>query len=183
MVLSSLDRELLLSVARQALESRVFRFPPPDPACSGPLALRCGVFVSIHNGDHLRGCLGSLSGDAPLARTLPHLGAAVADSDPRFPAVAAAELPHLHVELSLLTPERRIGTLDDIEVGRHGLIVEQGRARGLLLPQVATEYAWDRETFVEHTCIKAGLAPGAWKNGARLHTFEALVFSERPCPT
>ncbi len=89
------------------------------------------------------------------------------------------ELPLLHIEISLLTPERPIASIEDIEIGRHGLIVEHGRARGLLLPQVATEHAWDRETFLDHTCIKAGLPPDAWKTGARILVFEAHVFSER----
>jgi AmmeMemoRadiSam system protein A len=183
MRISVVDQELLLSIARQALEARVFALPPPDVACTGPLALRCGAFVSIHNGDDLRGCLGRLTSDMPLARTLPHLAAAVADSDPRFPPVNAAELPRLHLEISLLALERRISSVDEIEVGRHGLIVEQGRARGVLLPQVAIEHGWDRAVFVEHTCMKAGLAPNAWRNGARLHVFEAEVFSEVPCAT
>ena len=89
-----------------------------------------------------------------------------------------SELPLLQIEISLLTPERPIASIDEIEVGRHGLVVEHGYARGLLLPQVATEHAWTRETFLEHTCIKAGLPRDAWKNGARFRVFEAHVFSE-----
>jgi AmmeMemoRadiSam system protein A len=173
------DEELLLLwIARQALEARVACLGVPEVVCVGPLALRCGAFVSIHNGADLRGCLGRLTTDSPLGRTLVHLGGAVADSDPRFPPVSPAELPRLHIEISLLTPERPIASIDQIDVGRHGLIVEYGRSRGLLLPQVATEYAWDRETFVAHTCIKAGLPRDAWKSGARFHVFEAHVFSE-----
>jgi len=177
-MISEVDQPLLLSVARQALEARVGRLRAPDVICVGPLGLRCGAFVSIHRGQALRGCLGRLSSDSPLGRTLVHLGGAVADSDPRFAPVTPEELPLLHLEISLLTPERSVAAIDEIDVGRHGLIVEQGRARGLLLPQVATDHAWDRETFVEQTCIKAGLPRDAWKNGARLHLFEAHVFSE-----
>lgn len=182
-MISEGDQTLLLSVARQALEARVARLRPPEVVCVGPLALRCGAFVSVHIGEELRGCLGRVTADSPLGRTLVHLGGAVADSDPRFAPVTSAELPRLHVEISLLTPERPVATIDDIEVGRHGLIVEHGGARGLLLPQVATEHNWDRESFLEHTCVKAGLPRDAWRNGARFHVFEAHVFSENGWPT
>src|SRR6185295_12778382 len=113
---------------------------PPEVVCTGPLALRRGAFVSIHSGNDLRGCLGRLTADAPLGRTVAHLGGALADSDPRFAAVAPQELPSLHIEISVLTPERPVTTIEDIEIGRHGLIVEQGSVRGLLLPQVAIEH-------------------------------------------
>jgi AmmeMemoRadiSam system protein A len=168
----------LLAIARQALEARVAGLVVSDLACTGPLALRCGAFVSIHRGPALRGCLGRLTVDDPLGKTLLHLGGAVAHCDPRFPPVTADELGSLHIEISLLTPERPVASIDEIDVGRHGLIVEHGRARGLLLPQVAAEHAWDRETFLEHTCIKAGLPRTAWQAGARILVFEAVVFSE-----
>ena len=172
------DQFLLLSLARQALEARVAGFGVPDVQCVGPLALRCGAFVSIHHGDDLRGCLGRLTSDWPLGRTIVHLGGAVADRDPRFPPVMPSELSRLQIEISLLTPERPVASVDDIKVGRHGLVVEHGYARGLLLPQVAADHDWSRETFLEHTCIKAGLPRDAWKNGARIHVFEAHVFAE-----
>ena len=177
-MISEVEEKELLALAREALESRVAGNRPPDVTCTGPRALRCGAFVSIHCGDDLRGCLGRLTVNSPLGKTIVHLGGAVADSDPRFPPVTAGELPSLQIEISLLTPERPIVSIDEIEVGRHGLIIEHGHARGLLLPQVATEHAWDRETFLEHTCIKAGLPPGAWRSGARILVFEARVFSE-----
>jgi|ERR1051325_8709150 AmmeMemoRadiSam system protein A len=170
------DQPLLLSVAWQALEARVAGLGTPEVQCVGPLALRCGAFVSIHKGSDLRGCLGRLSADWALGRTLAHLGGAVADRDPRFPPVTVSELPLLQIEISLLTPERPVASLEEIEIGRHGLIVEHGYARGLLLPQVATDHQWDRTTFLEHACIKAGLPRDAWKTGARIHIFEAHVF-------
>jgi len=177
-MISEADEKLLLSVARQALEARVTGHRPPQVVCIGPLALRCGAFVSIHKGDELRGCLGRLTSDSPLGATLVHLGGAVADSDPRFPAVHPDELALLHVEISLLTPERPVSSIDEITIGQHGVIVEQGRSRGLLLPQVATDRGWDRETLVEQTCVKAGLPPHAWKAGARMLVFEARIFAE-----
>ncbi len=177
-MISEADQKSLLALARRALEARVAGARLSEVACTGALALRCGAFVSIHCGDDLRGCLGRLTVDWPLGQTIVHLGGAVADSDPRFPPVTLHELATLQIEISLLTPERPLTSIEDIEVGRHGLIVEQGRARGLLLPQVATDHAWDRETFLEHTCLKAGLPRDAWRTGARILVFEALVFSE-----
>ena len=177
-MISEADERPLLFVARQALEARVAGRRPPQVVCVGPLALRCGAFVSIHKGDELRGCLGRLTSDSPLGATLVHLGGAVADSDPRFPPVQPDELALLHVEISLLTPERPVSSIDDITIGQHGVIVEQGRSRGLLLPQVASDRGWDRETLVEQACVKAGLPPHAWKAGARLLVFEARIFAE-----
>ena len=103
---------------------------------------------------------------------------ACSDSDPRFDPVQARELPDITLEVSVLTPEREIASIDEIEIGRHGLIIEQGSRRGLLLPQVPTEHGWDRATFVAQTCLKAGLSPDAWRRGARMFVFEAQVFGE-----
>jgi AmmeMemoRadiSam system protein A len=178
-MLAAPDRVLLLSVARRSLEARVRRelLAPPSPG--GALDVRCGAFVSIHRrAGGLRGCLGRLEPDAPLAHTVHDLAALVSDSDPRFEPVQASELDQLHIEISVLTPEQPVASIDEVEVGRHGLIVEHGRRRGVLLPQVPTELGWDRLTFVEHTCLKAGLTRDAWQRGARVLVFEAEVFSE-----
>jgi AmmeMemoRadiSam system protein A len=107
------------------------------------------------------------------------LAQAVADSDPRFHRVTPQELDGIDLEISVLTREREIQSVEEIEIGRHGLIVEQDRSRGLLLPQVPTEHGWDRDTFLDHTCLKAGLAADAWRRGARIFVFEAQVFGER----
>src|SRR5215470_9365044 len=178
-MISEADERQLLALARQALEARVAGDPPPEVVCAGVLAMRCGAFVSIHSGDALRGCLGRLSTNLPLGKTVVYLGGAVADSDPRFPPVSPFELPWLQIEISLLTPERAISSIEEIAIGRHGIIVEQGRSRGLLLPQVAAELGWDRETFLDHVCLKAGLPSAAWKNGATILVFEARIFAER----
>jgi AmmeMemoRadiSam system protein A len=173
------ERHKLLRLARSALEARVKREPPPAVERGGVLDEPLGAFVSIHNEDELRGCLGRLGVRAPLAETVADLAAVVSDSDPRFAPVSPAELPDLEVEISVLTPEREIASIDEIEVGRHGLIVEQGYRRGLLLPQVASERGWDVETFLAHTCLKAGLPEHAWRSGVKILVFEAQVFSER----
>jgi len=177
-MISQDDQRLLLTIARRALEARVKRNPPPMVDCTGTLAVRHAAFVSIHRCGDLRGCLGRLTLDTPLGQTIVHLAGVVADSDPRFSAVSLNELPDLQVEISVLTSPREIEAVTEIEVGRHGLIVEDGRRQGLLLPQVAVEHLWTRETFLEHTCLKAGLPRNAWRHGARVLVFEAQVFGE-----
>jgi hypothetical protein len=172
------DQQRLLRLARRAIEARVHHQPAPAPERGGALDDPHGAFVTIHCHGDLRGCLGRLDPDEPLADTVAQLAASVSDSDPRFSPVQPAELGGIEVEISVLTPERAVTSIADIEVGRHGLIVEQGGRRGLLLPQVATEYGWDAETFVSHTCLKAGLPADAWRRGARVLVFEAQVFGD-----
>lgn len=172
------DQERLLRFARRCLEARVRRHAPPPAEQGGILDTLRGAFVTINCGDNLRGCLGRLETDRPLCEVVAHLAAVVSDSDPRFPPVAPEEIEMISIEISVLTPEREVSDVIEIEVGRHGLIIEHGYRRGLLLPQVATEYGWDREAFLEHTCLKAGLPRDAWRNGARIYVFEAQVFGE-----
>lgn len=174
------DQRRLLMLARRAIEARVRREPAPVPERGGSLDHPYGAFVTIHCHGDLRGCLGRLDPDGPLAETVAQLAGSVSDSDPRFSPVQPGELGGIVVEISVLTPEREVTAIDDVEVGRHGLIVEHGGRRGLLLPQVATEYGWDAETFVSHTCRKAGLPADAWRRGARLLVFEAQVFGDAP---
>jgi uncharacterized protein len=171
------SRQQLLRIAHHALEARVRRQPAPrfDAA---DMALQQGAFVTILCNGELRGCLGRLSPDLSLPNLISHLAQEVADSDPRFDPVRPEELNDISVEISVLTPARQVQTIDEIEIGRHGLIVEKGSRRGLLLPQVATEHGWDRDTFVAQTCLKAGLAADAWRHGALVFVFEAEVFGE-----
>jgi AmmeMemoRadiSam system protein A len=173
------DQRRLLDLARRALEARVRRAGVPEVDSTLAPDIKSGAFVSIFHGDELRGCLGRLNSQLPIARLVAQLAQAVADSDPRFDRVMPQELDDIGFEISVLTREREIESVDEIEVGRHGLIVEQGTSRGLLLPQVPTEHGWDREAFLDHTCLKAGLAADAWRRGARIFVFEAQVFGER----
>jgi AmmeMemoRadiSam system protein A len=173
------DQRRLLVLARRALDARVRRLPAPDPDRGGALDALANAFVTIHNRGELRGCLGRLDARAPLAETIALLAASVSDSDPRFDPVSLLELPDIDIEISVLTPEWAIETIEEIELGRHGVIVEQDARRGLLLPQVAVEHQWDRETLVSYTCLKADLPGDAWRRGAQLFVFEAQVFSER----
>ena len=173
------DQQVLLRMARQALMARVHGQSPPPVERGGALNQPLGAFVTLHRRGELRGCLGRVGVEAPLSETIVDLAAIVADSDPRFEEVSPHELADIEIEISVLTPEEEVKSVEEIEVGRHGLIVEQGYRRGLLLPQVATEHGWNATTFLEHACRKAMLPPDAWRNGATIFTFEAQVFAER----
>jgi AmmeMemoRadiSam system protein A len=172
------ERALMLRVAREAIAAHVTQASAPAPSTEGILGRASGAFVTIHNRGDLRGCIGHIEANEPLGKVIARCAVAACSSDPRFPAVSTAELPEIDLELSLLGPLEPIAGPGEVEIGRHGLVVEQGWNRGLLLPQVATEWNWDAETFLAHTCRKAGLPADAWKRGAKLWRFEAEVFGE-----
>jgi uncharacterized protein len=176
---SAEERALLLRVAREAIAAHVQSKPPAVHNIEGVLAQPGGAFVTIHNQGDLRGCIGHIQADGPIGRVVAQCAVAACSSDPRFPPVSADELTEIDLEISLLGPLEPISGPADIEIGRHGLVVEKGWNRGLLLPQVATEWGWDAETFLAHTCQKAGLPRDAWKQGATLYRFDAEVFGER----
>jgi AmmeMemoRadiSam system protein A len=176
---SEADRRLLLRLAREAIAAHVGVAPAHVPGASDLLHRLGGAFVSLHSDGELRGCIGHIEINEALGRVVPRCAVAAASTDPRFPPIAPAELEKIEIEISLLGPLEPIAGPPDVEVGRHGLVVESGRQRGLLLPQVATEWQWDAETFLAHTCHKAGLPGDAWKHGAKLWRFEAEVFAER----
>jgi AmmeMemoRadiSam system protein A len=175
---SDKDRERLLQIARAAIVSHVTGVRGPSDETSGSNEPSHGAFVTIHLNGALRGCIGNLGTGLPLAAVVRDCAVAACSADPRFEPVAPAELPGIEIEISLLGPLEPVASPDEIEVGRHGLVVEQGWQRGLLLPQVATEWGWDRETFLAQTCHKAGLERDAWKRGAKIMRFEAEVFAE-----
>src|SRR3954469_9622536 len=176
--LDDADRAGLLALARATIEARLgvalVAEPAPRPVFERP----GGAFVTVSVGGELHGCVGLPESRDPLATVVRYCARAAAFRDPRFPPVTPADLPRLSLEISVLTPFEPVTDPSAIEIGRHGLVVEQGPARGLLLPQVATEHAWTREQFLDHTCIKAGLLPDAWRRGAALYSFEAVVFGE-----
>jgi AmmeMemoRadiSam system protein A len=182
---SDADRALLLAVAREAITAHVHRRSAPPVPIEGVLARFGGAFVSLHaRGEslhargELRGCIGHLEANQPLGEVIARCAVAACSTDPRFPAVAPDELGNLVLEVSLLGAFEAVGGPESIEIGRHGLLIESGGHRGLLLPQVATEWDWDRETFLAHTCLKAGLARDAWRRDVKLWRFEAEVFGE-----
>jgi len=137
-----------------------------------------GAFVSIKKDGDLRGCIGIFISDKPLYLTVVDMAISAATQDPRFMPLTAPELSQISIEISALTPLKKIEDVSEIEVGRHGLYIVKGYCRGVLLPQVATEYCWDRTQFLEHTCLKACLPTDGWKDGAEICTFEAEVFGE-----
>jgi AmmeMemoRadiSam system protein A len=172
------DRARLLRLAREALRACVCRLPMPALDDSEILARLGGAFVTLHLSGQLRGCIGHVEADEPLGLVVSRCAVAAATSDPRFQAVAESELPEIEIELSLLGPLEEVPGGEAIEIGRHGLVIERGRRRGLLLPQVAAEHSWDRVRFLAETCRKAGLPPDAWDKGATVWRFEAEVFGE-----
>jgi len=174
------EKRFLLQLARETLEARFAESALPVPENdSGPLGEPRGAFVTLTEAGRLRGCIGHVVGIEPLWRSVQENAVNAAFRDPRFPPLAPYELPGVHIEISALTPLREMTSTDEIVVGRDGIIIERGPHRGLLLPQVATEYDWDLETFLDHTCRKAGLPPGCWREpDTVIQTFSAEVFSE-----
>lgn len=178
---SEADRRRLLQIARNAIVAHVSGADagaPEEVSPSARLEQPGGAFVTIHRRGELRGCIGHLEANQSLLRVVRECAVAACSADPRFPPVGARELVELEIEVSLLGPFEPIASPEDIEVGRHGLLVERNWQRGLLLPQVATEWRWDRDTFLAQTCLKAGLPRDAWKHGAKVWRFEAEVFGE-----
>ncbi len=172
------ERRFLLGLARRSLEAAVRgEAKPPVPAVPRALESPAGAFVSLHKKDVLRGCIGYVQPRLPLYRIVIEAAEAAGLRDPRFPPIQPAELAEVELEISVLSPFHAVRP-EEIQVGAHGLMVSQDRARGLLLPQVAVERHWDRDRFLEETCRKAGLAPDAWRRGATIEGFTAEVFRE-----
>lgn len=173
------EKVQLLHLARRSIEAKVLGTPLPGLETDSPLLKeKRGAFVTITKDGRLRGCIGHIRGLEPLNTTVSKMAIAAATEDPRFPPLRREELDKISLEISVLTPFRRITSPDEIEVGRDGIYMEKGPNHGLLLPQVATEYGWQREEFLDHTCLKAGLPVGAWREGADIYVFSAQVFNE-----
>jgi AmmeMemoRadiSam system protein A len=172
------DRQLLLNLAREALAAHVGVGPSHVLGDTPVLGRASGAFVTLHLAGELRGCIGHIEATDPLGSLIKRLAVAAGTTDPRFPPITPTELGQIDIEISLLGPLEPIAGPADIEVGRHGLVVEMGWQRGLLLPQVASEWQWDAQAFLAHTCHKAGLPRDAWQHGAKLFRFEAEVFGE-----
>jgi len=176
--LTAEEKALLHRIVRTAIEARCRGEAQPHmEVTSSKLKELRGAFVTLHKKGELRGCIGHVIGDRPVAETVAEMAVAAAFQDPRFPPVTANELKDLDIEISVMTPLRRITDVNEIQVGVHGIIVQQDDRSGLLLPQVATQYGWDRTTFLEFTCRKANLPADAWKDKkTRIYTFSADVF-------
>jgi len=181
-VLNDEQRRQLLKLARTSIESVLSGGSPAITESEFDETLRkpAGAFVTLRtkHGD-LRGCIGSIRAVEPLFRAVVSSALSAAFRDPRFLPVRRDEMAKLELEISVMGPIEMVRQTDEIEVGRDGLIISRGRYAGLLLPQVATEYGWGRQTFLDQTCIKAGLEPGAWRNEqTRIEKFSAEVFGE-----
>ncbi len=176
------ERRHLLKLAHEAIEAALNSREVDCAAPSEHLAEKRGAFTTLHLGGHLRGCVGYVFPVRSLCRTVAETAVSAAFHDTRFPPVTPEEAPQLDIEISILSPLQPIAP-DDVEVGKHGLVVTLGARRGLLLPQVPIEYGWDRETFLAETCHKAGLPEDAWQHGATLEAFTAEVFREEHHPS
>ncbi len=172
------ERAVLLRLAHEsilsALEGRDIPLDPPTEHLAEPR----GAFTTLHIDGHLRGCVGYVLPVSPVYRAVADTARAAAFEDARFHPVTLPEASDLEIELSILSPPQPIPA-ESVEIGRHGLLISMAGRRGLLLPQVPTEHNWDRSTFLEQTCRKAGLSLDAWKNGATIEAFTAEIFGDK----
>ncbi len=177
--LSRDDKRKLLSIARDTINEYVRNKKrlEVDDITEPKLLVKNGAFVTIKMNGALRGCIGNFVSQSPLYETIIEMAVSAATKDPRFPPVSVSELDQLELEISVLSPLREISDINEIQVGKHGIYITKGFFRGVLLPQVATEYGWDRITFLEQTCRKAGLGKDEWKDGATIFIYSAQVFS------
>jgi AmmeMemoRadiSam system protein B/AmmeMemoRadiSam system protein A len=183
--LSRAEKDELLRIAKKSVETVVKERKAYEVTAPAFEALQQdrGAFVTLKEKGQLRGCIGYIAPMRALYLTVRDVAAAAAVEDPRFQRVSVAELGQLEYEISVLSPLRRVTDIKQIRVGQHGLVIRKGDYEGLLLPQVPTEQGWDRKTFLEQTCLKAGLPPQAWQDeDADLFMFSALVFGEHPPP-
>ncbi|MDD4951694.1 MAG: AmmeMemoRadiSam system protein A [Desulfovibrionaceae bacterium] len=158
---------------KAAIEGRDYLPPDPPAALSAP----SGAFVTLKKNGVLRGCIGRLSADAPLYLAVVRMARAAAFEDPRFPPLDPAEFKDLSFEISVISPFKRIKDIAEVRVGEHGLLMRRGFRSGLLLPQVPGEWGWDRDEFLEHTCLKAGLPGDCWRDpSTEIYVFTAEVF-------
>lgn len=181
--LSSEERRELLAIARKAITESIEQGTKWRPShASAALQDGAGAFVTLRIRNRLRGCVGNPFTLDPLSETVARCAVLAAKSDQRFSSVTADEVRDLEIEISVLSPMTRLSA-ESIEVGKHGLLIERGRAHGLLLPQVATEHHLSRERFLEETCEKAGLPRDAWKlPDATIYGFTAEIFREADFP-
>jgi len=176
-------QQKLIRLARETIENYIrFRERPEFSVEEPELLQKAGAFVTIKSHGRLRGCIGQIGqveGIKPLYETIVEMAIAASTQDPRFSPVTEDELADLQLEISVMSSFRRIDNPEEIQVGVHGILMKHGFRSGLLLPQVATEHEWDRTTFLEHTCLKAGLPKDSWSDPiTEIYVFSAQVFHE-----
>lgn len=180
-MLNDIHRKLLLQIARDSITTVLDGRGPVLDASSYDEVLHrpAGAFVTLRRGEELRGCIGSIRAVEALYQAVSSSAISAAFRDPRFRPVRREEMAHLTLEISVMGPIEHVRDTEEIVVGRDGLIVTRGNFAGLLLPQVATEYGWDRVMFLRQTCVKAGLPPESWRHAdCRVEKFSAEVFGE-----
>ncbi len=174
------DASILLNIAREAITShtngQTYQACPREEKS---LNEKAGCFVTIKQNGQLRGCIGNFQSERPLFIEVAEIAIASASKDPRFHPLEKDELDNFELEISVISPLEKIDDIEQIVVGTHGLYLEQNFSRGVLLPQVATEHGWDRPTFLQQTCLKAGLKGDSWKNSdADIYIFSAKIYKE-----
>lgn len=174
------QKSKLLKTARLTIKKALFQkvdesFPALDDEV---FSEKYGMFVTLTINGELRGCIGYVEGIKPLRESVKDLALESAFRDPRFYPLSREEFDLIKIEISILYPLEEVKDINEIQVGKHGLLMERGYNRGLLLPQVATEYGWNLEEFLNQTCRKAGMESYCWKRGAKIYKFEAEVFGE-----
>ncbi len=180
--LSRADKKALLGLARKTITRYLTTETVPLARGFSPAAQELrGVFVTLKKFGNLRGCIGRLIPEAPLAQLVGAMAIQSALNDQRFRPVTITEMQDIEIELSVLTPMKTIPRVEDIVVGRDGVLLQKGRAGAVFLPQVATEQGWSREEMLDQLCLKAGLPKGSWRTGAEFQTFQAIVFHESAC--
>ncbi len=179
--LTDKEKSVLLQTARRAITDFVTKgAAQPEPREEKSLNRRNGCFVTIKEKGLLRGCIGNFQSERPLFKEVAEMAVASATKDPRFYPMGPKDMDGFTLEISVLSPLKKIEEIEEIEVGRHGIYLEKGFYRGVLLPQVATEHGWDRTTFLKQTCVKAGLPTNAWQDeDAEIYIFSAQIFSEQ----
>ena len=174
------EQQQLLALARKTIIEYVKNGHTEEISVEDDgLADTAGCFVTIKMHENLRGCIGCFTSEKPLWQTVQEFAIAAASRDPRFYPLHPEELDDITIEISVLSSLTKTESIDEIQVGTHGLYIEKNMYRGVLLPQVATEYGWDKTTFLGQTCLKAGLELGAWKSGADIYIFSAQIFAEK----
>ena len=171
------ERSLLKKLAHDSIEAALLGKAPEHIDTPASLKKEMGAFVCLKTRGDLKGCIGYIRGIMPLDETIREMALQAAFHDPRFPSLSKSEWKDTEIEISVLTPMKKIENIEEIEVGVHGLYMEQGMDSGLLLPQVAVENGWDKYRFLEYTCMKAGLPKDAWKSKeTKIYIFSAHVF-------
>lgn len=178
-LLTKKEQRELLQIARETIVEHITNGKMPAFAATSPgLNLHSGCFVTIKHKGELRGCIGNFVSDQPLYLLVQEMAVSAATRDPRFYPMKQHDLADFNLDISVLSPLEKAASVDEIQVGVHGIYIVKGSYRGVLLPQVATEYGWDRDQFLRHTCIKAGLPEDAWQGECDIYIFSAQVFGE-----